>query len=91
MAAPLPVEFTATDISVEPPCEHPAHATDSPWHADGDPYYARFIAPCGHFPPGIMVFCAQWIATVMSVHCGACDGEFLRGDALVVLGPVRDF
>lgn len=91
MTAVKPAESLDTDLSVEPPCEHPQHGTGSPFHADGTPYYVRFIAPCGHYGPGIAVACERWVVTLRGCYCGPCDATYPAAEAVEVLGPVRDF
>ena len=84
-------ETQETDMSVDIPCEHPAHGTDSPWHADGDPHYIRFTAKCGHYGTDIKVVCGWWATTIRSCWCDVCDVVYPAADVLVILGPVKNF
>jgi hypothetical protein len=79
-----------TEQSSEPPCEHPAHGSGSPFHADGNPHYILLDAPCGHFPDTTAVVCGHWIATIRGFACPHCPATYGL-EILTVLGPVGDF
>lgn len=84
-------ELQESELSIEPPCEHPQHGTDSPWHADGNPHYIRFVAPCGHYGNGIKVACGWWVGTIQGCYCEPCNFVYPAEEVLVDLGPVSSF
>lgn len=76
------------------PCEHPDHGTGSPFHRDGNPYYARYIGGCGHYGPPIgmiVVVCFEWLATLRGMYCPDCDITWPAGDVVEIIGPVASF
>lgn len=92
-AVPATDSALFADPAFEPPCEHPDHGTDSPFHRDGDPHYVMFGVSCGHIgpPPNTVVtVCGHWVHTIrafLCIECGACYGAEL----MTVLGRVSDF
>lgn len=93
-ADPITASDILTGAEIEPPCEHPDHGTDSPFHADGNPHYVRFaVSPCGykHGPDGIVVVCGEWVRTIRGYHCGDCNTLHDVRDIMTDLGPVSDF
>ena len=94
----MPPPATITDAELfaallpSVPCEHPDHGTESPFHADGNPFYVRFIADCGHYnTESIAVACFQWLATLRGCYCSECDIVRSPDDVIQVIGPVASF